>query len=189
MRRTWIVLALVAGLVAACGGSAATGSLQATGTPAGGTQATATQAASSAAAATGNPTGGAPKTLDACTLITADEAATALGKPVDPGTVPEPGAHSCLFSSSVLSTDGVEISITSVADFKPTQKSIPGLTITQVSGIGDDAYYVSVGAGMVVLNVRKGQTTFTTSVLLKSASDSDLMAAEKTLALAILGRI
>jgi hypothetical protein len=44
-------------------------------------------------------------------------------------------------------------------------------------------------AGHVVLNVRKGQTTFSTSVLLKSASDSDLLAAEKTLALLILGRI
>jgi hypothetical protein len=132
---------------------------------------------------------GPPKQLDACTLITAAEAAAVLGKPVDPGQVPEPGVHSCLFSSSALSTDAVEISITSVADFKPTQKSIPGLTITQVSGIGDDAYYMSMGAGYEVLSVRKGQTTFSTSVLLHGASDSQLMAGEKTLAMAILGRI
>jgi hypothetical protein len=76
-----------------------------------------------------------------------------------------------------------------VDTFNPTQKSITGLTITQISGIGDAAYTVSLGAGHVVLNVRKGQTTFSTSVLLKSASDSDLLAAEKTLALLILGRI
>lgn len=192
MRRTLVVLGFVLGFVAACGGSAATGSLPASGTPAGGTQtngATPAGATPTATSATGSPTGGAPKTLDACSLITADEAAAALGKPVDPGAVPVPGAHSCLFTTTALSTDSVEISITSVADFKPTQKSIPGLTITQVSGIGDDAYYLSSGAGLVVLNVRKAQTTFTTSVLLKSASDSALMAGEKTLAMAVLGRI
>jgi hypothetical protein len=192
MRRTLVVLGLVLGVVAACGGSTATGTAQATGTQPTGTQATGTQAGATqtATSAAQSPTGGAPQQLDACSLITSDEASTALaGKPVDPGVVPEPGAHSCLFSTTLLSTDGVEISVTSVADFKPTQSSIPGLTITQVSGIGDDAYYVSMGAGYQVLNVRKGQTTFSVSVGLKNTSDSDLMAAEKTLALAILGRI
>ena len=190
MRRTLVLLGFVVGLIAACSGSSATGSLPATGTP-DATQAgaTSTGAGATGAGATGSPTTGTPKTLDACSLITASEAAAALGKPVDPGAAPEPGAHSCLFSDAGISIDSVEISITSVADFKPTQKSIPGLTITQVSGIGDDAYYVSLGTGLVVLNVRKGQTTFTTSVLLKSASDSALMAAEKTLAMAVLGRI
>jgi len=188
MRRALIVLGFAMVLVAACSGSAATGAPQANGTQAGATQAGATQAGATQVA-TDTPVAGPPKQLDACTLITAAEAAAVLGKPVDPGQVPEPGVHSCLFSSSALSTDAVEISITSVADFKPTQKSIPGLTITQVSGIGDDAYYMSMGAGYEVLSVRKGQTTFSTSVLLHGASDSQLMAGEKTLAMAILGRI
>lgn len=181
MRRTWIVLAFVTGLVAACSGSAATGVPQATGTQAG--------AAQTAIGATDKPTAGVPQTLDACSLITASEAAAVLGKPVDPGAAPEPGAHSCIFVDSAKATDSAEISITSVADFKPTQKSIAGVTITQVPGIGDDAYYVSLGAGMVVLNVRKDQTTFTTAVILKGASDSQLMDAEKTLAISVLGRI
>lgn len=181
MRRSLIVVGFVMGLVAACSGSAATGAPQASGT-----QASATQVATGAAAAT---TTGAPKALEACSLITADEVAAVLGKPVDPGAVPAPGAHSCIFVDSAKATDSVEISITSVADFKPTKKSISGLTITQVSGIGDDAYYVSLGAGMVTLNVRKGQTTFATSVRLKGASDTQLMAAEKTLAMSVLGRI
>ena len=174
------MLAFAAGLVAACGSSAAT---PAAGTQAGATQATGTQATTNA------PTGGAPKTLDACSLITADEAAAALGEPVDPGTVPEPGADSCLFSAHALSVNGVEISLTGLGSFDPTKKSIPGLTITPVSGVGDAAYYVSLGAGYEVLNVRKGSTTFSVSVLRHGASDSQLQAAEKTLALAILGRI
>jgi hypothetical protein len=41
----------------------------------------------------------------------------------------------------------------------------------------------------VVLNVRKGQSVFSASVLLKGASDSQLMASEKSLATLILGRI
>ena len=185
MRKTLVMLGFVVGLVAACSGSAATGAPQASGTPAAGTQSAATQAAPAAT----DTAAGAPVALDACSLITADEAAAVLGKPVDPGQVPTPGAHSCLFTTTALGIGSIEISITSVRDFKPTQKSIAGLTITQVSGIGDDAYYISMGAGYEVLNVRKGQTTFSTSVLLKGASDSQLMAGEKTLAMAILGRI
>ena len=189
MRRTLIMLAFVTGLVAACSGSAATGAPQAPGTQAGGTQAGGTQAAPGAA---DTAPAGAPGEPDACTLITTDEAAAALGEPVDPGVVPEPGASSCLFSghpAQGLGIDGVEISITSGGDFDPNKKSIPGLTITPVSGVGDAAYYISIGAGYQVLNVKKGQTTFTVSVLKKGASDSQLQSAEKTLALAILGRI
>lgn len=190
MRRMWIGLALVTGLVAACGGTTATGTLQANGTPAGGTQSGTTQPSTGATGATGTPTTGAPKTLDACTLITSAEAAAALGKPVDAGTPPEPGANSCLFmASGAVTTDSVEISITTGSDFNPNKKSIPGLTITPVSGVGDAAYTVSIGAGLVVLNVQKGQTTFSTSVLLHGASDGDLLAGEKTLAQLILGRI
>ena len=189
MRRTLVLLAFVTGLVAACSGSAATGAPQAPGTQAGATQAGATQAP---AGATGSAAAGAPKELDACSLITTDEAAAALGEPVDPGAPPEPGSSSCLFSghpAQGITIDSVEISITSGGDFDPNKKSIPGLTITPESGIGDAAYYVSIGAGHVVLNVKKGQTTFTTSVLKAGASDSQLQAGEKTLALAILGRI
>jgi hypothetical protein len=177
------VFAFVAAIVAACGGSAATGSIKPDVTPAGGTSVAATPAGPTA-----NSTG-ASKALDACSLITVDEAAAALGQSVDPGTVPEPGAHSCLFSPQVLGTDGVEISLTGLDTFKPDQKSIPGLTITKVSGIGDAAYYVNMGAPYITLNVLKGQTSFSVGVILKGASDSDLMDLEKTLALAALGRI
>jgi hypothetical protein len=48
---------------------------------------------------------------------------------------------------------------------------------------------VGIGTSTVVLNVQKGATTFSVSVLLKGASDSQLQAAEKTLATAALGRI
>jgi hypothetical protein len=186
MRKNLILLGFVVGLVAACSGSTATGAPPANGTPPAATQAGATQVAP---VATDTTAAGAPNEPDPCTLITAAEAAAVLGKPVDPGQPPEPGSSSCLFTTTALGIDSIEITVTSVADFKPTQKSITGLTITQVSGIGDDAYYISIGAGHVVLNVRKGQSTFSASVLLKGASDSQLMASEKSLAMLILGRI
>ena len=184
MRRTVIAFAFVAAIVAACGGSSSSGSIKPDVTPAGGTP-VATQ---TAPVATTNPTG-APKVLDACSLITTGEAEAALGQNVDPGTVPEPGAHSCLFSTTKLGTDVVEISLVGIDTFKPDQKSIPGLTITKVSGLGDAAYYVNMGAPYITLIVRKGQTAFSVGVLLKGASDSDIMSLEKTLALAALGRI
>ena len=189
VRRTLIALALVAGLVAACSGSAATVVPPVSGTPAGGTQSGPTQ---TGAGVTTKPTTGAPKLLDACSLITSGEAAAALGEPVDPGVVPTPGAHSCLFAghpAQGIDANSVEISITSVAGFDPTKKSITGLTIAQVSGVGDAAYSVSMGSGYIVLNVRKGQNSFTTSVLRKKASDAELLSAEKALAVAVLGRI
>jgi hypothetical protein len=197
MRRTLILLAFVTGLVAACSGSAATGGLPAGGTGSAPTQAGATQGGATQGATVAPATpAGPPQQLDACTLITTAEASAALGgEPVDAGVVPTPGAHSCLFAghpAQGLDLNAVEISLTGAGVFKPGQKSVPGLTFTPVSGVGDAAYYVSlsgIGTSSVVLNVQKGQTTFTTSVLLKGASDSQLMDAEKTLAMAILGRI
>jgi hypothetical protein len=186
MRKNLILLGFVVGLVAACSGSTATGAPPANGTPPAATQAGATQAAP---VATDTTAAGAPKELDPCKLITDAEAAAVLGKPVDPGQPPEPGASTCLFTTTGLSLDSIEITVLDLAEFKPTQKSITGLTITRVSGIGDDAYYISIGAGHVVLNVRKGQSVFSASVLLKGASDSQLMASEKGLAMLVLGRI
>jgi hypothetical protein len=186
MRKTLITLALVAGMVAACSGSAATGNPQTGGAPTGGAPTGPTQAAPGA---TSNAPVGAPKQIDPCSLLTAAEAAAVLGKPVDPGAPPEAGSSSCLFTTSGLSLDSIEISVTFGSDFNPSQKSIPGLTFTPVSGIGDAAYYVSMGAGHVVLNFKKGQNTFSASVLLKGASDSLLMAGEKSLAITMMSHL
>jgi hypothetical protein len=186
------MLVCLTSLVAACGSSGSTAAPGATGA-AGDTGAPPAGGTGSAQGTTNAPTNGTPKTLDACSLITAAEASAAIGgEPVDPGAPPEPGADSCLFTSNPaqgIDLNSVEISIIGVDTFNPNQKSIPGLTITPVSGIGDAAYYLSLGTGYEVLNVRKGQTAFSASVLLKDASDSQLTDAEKTLAMLILGRI
>ncbi|HEX7590692.1 MAG TPA: DUF3558 family protein [Candidatus Limnocylindrales bacterium] len=187
MRRTLIALASMAILVAACGSSAATG-----GAPGSGPAATGAAPASGVPASAGVtkvPAGGNPVALDTCKLLTDAEAATALGEPVDPGAPPTEGSSSCLWSTTRLSTSGVELSDIGVGDFNPDKKSIPGLTITKVSGIGDGAYFISIGAGHQVLDFRKGQNGMSVSVLMNGLSDDQLMAAEKALALLVLGRI
>lgn len=188
MRRTLIALAFVAGLVAACSSSAATGGL-----PAAGTQAAGTQAAS------GNPAGGAPMTPVACSLTTAAEAAAALGVPVNPavGSV-DPKENACIFTGTALTDMAkfVEIAVIDPVEFTPTRQSVPSsFDMIPTSGIGDAAYYQkgylpNTGGWVIIdLNVRKGQTTFRVSVVDHTASDSPIMAGEKTLALAALGRI
>jgi hypothetical protein len=179
MRRTFIALAFVAGLVAACSGSAATGGL-----PAGSTPAAKTQAAAGAA----TPTTGAANALDPCSLITADEAAAALG---EPAKAPSPGNHYCYFYAAANADNSVEIYLTDPIKFLPDQSSIAGVfEVTKITGVGDAAYYVNdVSAGTVGLNVKKGQTTFVASVVVKGATIATLEDKEKTLAIAIAGRV
>jgi hypothetical protein len=184
MRKTLMMLVVVAGLVSACSGSGASGAPPATGTQAGSTQAETTQGPTQAV-----PTTGAPKDLVACSLITDAEAAAAVGQPVDAGTVPDAGASSCMWPTTALGKGSVEISITTGSDFNPDKKSIPGLTITKVSGVGDAAYFVDAGPGYEVLNFKKGQNTFTTSIISKAFSQSQIEAGEKALALLIVGRV
>jgi hypothetical protein len=182
MRRYWIVLAfvagLVAGLVAACGGAAATGGL-----PAAGTQ--------DAPGATTNPTSGAATALNPCTLLTTSEAAAALGGAVDPAKASSPSAPYCYFYAHASADNSVEIYLTKPISFLPNQSSIAGVfEVTKVSGVGDAAYYVNdVGAGTVGLNVKKGETTFVVSVVLKGMTIAALEDKEKILAIAIAGRV
>jgi Protein of unknown function (DUF3558) len=178
MRRYWIVLAFVAGLVAACGGAAATGGLPTVGTQ-------------NAPGATTNPTSGTASALNPCTLLTTDEAATALGEAVDPAKASSPSAPYCYFYSHANADNSVEIYLTKPTTFLPNQSSIAGVfEVTKVSGVGDAAYYVNdVSAGTVGLSVKKGETTFVVSVVLKGATIAALEAKEKILAIAIAGRV
>lgn len=198
MRRALIAIAFVAGLVAACGGSAATGALPAAETPAAaGTQAAAATQAAGATVA-GSSTGGIPKAPVACSLLTSDEAAVAIGAAVTPGAGPvDPTENVCTFGGKALAdmVNFVAIALVAPAEFTPTRAAIPSVfEPTPASGLGDAAYYVksylpnNSGTSMT-LYVSKGQTIVRIDVVLQGASDSQLMAAEKTLALAALGHM
>jgi hypothetical protein len=210
VRKNWVALAFVAGLVAACSGPAAgapaaatqAAATQAVATQAAGTQAAATQAAATpvvadASATTGSPAGGPPNTPVACSLITTAAAQTALGEPVAAGTNPGIGENTCIFSGQPsYGIDFVQLTVINPVEFTPTQQSVAGsFTVTPVSGIGDAAYYKKVelpnsgGESDIDLAVRKGQTTFTVSIIHPGAPDGPIIAAEKTLALAAVSLI
>jgi len=200
------------GLVAACSGSAATG-----GPPAGGTQALATQAAATQTAAThasashSAPTqvvagatgtavaaGGAPKTPVACSLLTTAEAAAALGAAVNPGAGPvDPSENVCTFGGKALAdmVNFVEIAVVAPVEFTPARAGVAGsFDIIPTTGIGDSAYYQkdylpNNSGTRMSLSVQKGQTIFRIEIVHYGATDAQLKAAEKTLALAAAGRI
>jgi hypothetical protein len=182
MRKQWIGLVLMAGLVAACGSSAATSNPPANVNPAGATPVV--------QGATDTPAAAAASALNPCSLITVDEAATALGGPADPGQVSSNGKY-CYFYAHGSTDNSVEIYLTDPIQFLPKQSSIAGVfEVTQVSGVGDAAYYVNdVSGGTVGLNMEKGTTTLVVSVALKGSAIPALEALEKTLGIAIAGRL
>jgi hypothetical protein len=196
MRRALFGACISILIVAGCGTSAATSNPVSQGTPA----APATPAAVATPAASDQPAGPsvaaqqstspAGAAVDPCTLITQAEAAAAFGGPVDPGKQAAAGASSCLWSASKpVSADGVDIAVIGVSTFDKSHKSGPGITVTPVPGLGDEAYFVDLGPGFVNLQVRKGSTTFTVDVMIHGASNANVMAADKSLAQLIVGRI
>jgi hypothetical protein len=204
VRRTSMALVLLTMLVAACGSGGATTTVQSSSTPPSGTQTLATQTATQAAASS---TGAAASTTSsaassaasgptACSLITQAEASAALGDTVAPGVAPVAGENTCVFSGPVLKLTSVQIAIIGAAEFTPDQQSVPSsFTVTPATGIGDAAYYKKLflpnagGEFLMELSVKKGPVMFTITILDHSAADAPLMAGEKTLALAALGRI
>jgi hypothetical protein len=202
VRRSWIGIALVAGIVAACSGSTATGAPAGGGTGTGATPAAASQAAvasqaAGASASTGSSSGGAPASPVACSLITTAAAKAALGEDVSDGTNPGIGENTCIFSGKpTYGIDFVQLTVINSDEFLPTQQSVPGsFTNTPTSGVGDAAYYQKVelpntgGESNISLSVKKGQTTFRVSIVHPRSPDGPITAAEKTLALAAVALI
>ena len=194
------MLAFAAGLVAACGGAAATGGipigdLPADGAPAAATPVVATQAAAGSAVASGNPAGGDPTTPVACTLITAPEANTAVGENVADGKTAL-GENACIFSGQPsIGINFVMIRVNNPAEFLPGRAPIAGMfDRIAVSGVGDDAYYQkdylpNNSGTTMTLWFKKGQTVISIYLIHPGTADGQLEAAEKTLALAAIGRM
>jgi hypothetical protein len=88
----------------------------------------------------------------------------------------------------------VEIEVVNPVEFMPTRASVPNVfEITAAPGVGDAAYYQkdflpNNSGTRMSLSVRKGSTVIRVDIVLDGASDSRLMAAEKTLAVSALGR-
>jgi hypothetical protein len=117
--------------------------------------------------------------------------------PVNPGApAVDPSENVCSFGGHALAdmVKFVEIEVINPVEFTPTRASVPGVfEITAASGVGDSAYYQkdylpNNSGTRMSLSVQKGPTVIRIDIVLPGASDAQLMAAEKTLAVAAVGR-
>ena len=120
-----------------------------------------------------------------CTLLTSTQVGAALGGSFGEG---QPiGTTGCSWTSPTPHVI-VTVSLWPPAEWDRVKSHpLPGAEITPTSGLGDDAFYATL-AQYTVLYVKKGQTVF----LVKVYGVKDLArqsSAEKTLALAVLGKL
>ncbi len=157
------------------------------------------------AVAGASPAVGAQTANDACSLLNQAQVSTAVGATVGAGTHVTPSyLKTCTWTVPGAPTKGVKSvtlslqpgnSFASAKMFMEQAKAMgknergaAQISNASVSGIGDDAFYTSMGAGYTALLVKKGD------VAMKVAMYGDLptekkKAIEKTLALQALSKL
>lgn len=180
------LLLIAAMLVAACGAPAVASPTSG----AGGPSSTGQGAAASTGGAGGTPAAAAPT---ACTLLTAADAQTALGSPVGSPTANQGSGSSnnCTYAPEApagLMT--IELAVLNQSTFDQAKgMAVSGVTITPVSGLGDDAFFFDAGNAGTQLYVLKGGIAFYVALFNGNDTADQLRAAEKVAAQAVLGRI
>ncbi|HKV44768.1 MAG TPA: hypothetical protein VJT32_08860, partial [bacterium] len=143
-------------------------------------------------AACGSPSlaGGTPAG-EACSLLTQVQVSAALRITVGPGRRFLPSLPQvCLWSEPVPPhIQRVQLTISNPVTFASERTPIPGVTKTPVSGIGDDAYYVTVPVSGTSLHVKKGSFAFSLGVGGPGISVDQIKAMEKTLAQDVLAKL
>jgi hypothetical protein len=153
-----------------------------------------TTSSNSPAASTG---GGGAQVTDPCALLTQADVSQVVGKPVGPGTK-QLDPRECDWQYPPNDVPQVQASITievgsTFADLcgEPISSGL-GITVTQLSGVGDGACF-SAAEGLSAgdnLTFTKGAQVFTVTVVLGSGTTADqIEAADKALALAALGHL
>lgn len=165
-------LALIAALVAlplavtGCSSSKSSGSGQSANAPVGGAAVTSGGSGGATGGTSGGTSGGGDgggKFSGACSLISADQAKTALGDDVSPGVQQSFGGGngtSCTFDGA---GDGDDV----VVEVGPIDfiRQAQGTHQTQaVSGIGDEAHVYGLGADIYAVYVGKGATAIDISI-------------------------
>jgi hypothetical protein len=132
---------------------------------------------------------------DACSVLTPDEISAAVRVPIDPGKhIPASSTVMCAWLESKtfgVTAEKLVLNFTSLDSFKKEKAAgskSRRITITPVSGIGDEAFYVITPFG-TSLYVRKGNTAIAFTIRDKGLSPDQLMAKEKTLGLAAAARL
>jgi hypothetical protein len=126
---------------------------------------------------------GAPPT-DACSLLSPEQVSSVLGVKV--------GAGKALMTKACIwpGPPGTKVTLNIIDPQKFAAAKMPvgnGIVKSDVSGIGDDAVYVSAGGIPTTLTVKKGTAAFT--IIVSGFSDAQVKAKEKTLALEICSKL
>jgi hypothetical protein len=128
---------------------------------------------------------------DACALLSPAQLSAALVLPMDAGKYVTPGyVRTCTWTPSGGATPAIKfvtLFLLSADDYRASKsvmqaaQSKGGNAVTSVNGVGDDAYFTSIGSSVTSLMVKKGAVAFKLSLYGATAPDK-AMAIEKTLA-------
>ncbi len=128
---------------------------------------------------------------DACSLLSTQEVATALGVEVDAGTKIAPGA--CRWKGRAKRPGDdvatLRINFTTARSFEIGRTPLSGYTKTPESGIGDDAYSVDRGGHEPTLSVRKGSAVIIIYVDIPKTSLEQTKAVERKVALKLVEKL
>jgi hypothetical protein len=128
---------------------------------------------------------------DACSLLSTQEVATALGVEVDSGTKIAPGACRWIGRAKRPGDDvaTLRINFTTARSFEIGRTPLSGYTKTPESGIGDDAYSVDREGHDPTLSVKKGSAIVIIFVAIPKASLEQTKAAERKVALKLVEKL
>lgn len=132
------------------------------------------------------PAMAAPAT-DSCALLTPEQIGEVVGAKVGTGANPAPGfTKTCTWVTKgiivTLMLEGTD------AFQKQKTSPMPGMEVTSASGVGDDAFYVTISPN-VSLFVKKGSVAFKATVYSSTFPMDKKKAMEKTLAQQALGKL
>ena len=135
----------------------------------------------------GAATAFAAPVTDACSVLTAAQVSSAIGSTVANGTYITPDFKTtCTWT---IPTGGaVTLQLQTLQFFNAGKGSLASAERESASGIGDEAYYLGMGATMG-LAVRKGSAAFKIAVYIRNLAEDKRKAIEKTLAQQALSKL
>lgn len=137
------------------------------------------------------PSPAATQKGDACALLTTGQVTTALGTNVEPGKpIIASNPKICGWApAGGPKIDGKKLTLTLITlqSFENGKKPLEGIEKVPLSGVGDDAIYITTGGFGTALNVKKGGNAF--QVRVGGFKKDQEMEIEKALALEVLKKM
>ena len=127
---------------------------------------------------------------DACSLITQAQVSAALGASVAAGAYAAPTfTKTCTWNATTNGAGYVTLKLEGLDEYQGGKQigQMKSVSVTSISGIGDDAYYLAVG-GNVGLIVKKGNVAFKVAVYAHLPLEQK-QAMEKTLAQHVVSKL